>query len=90
MKVLILSQANYVNEILNDELMFHCKGVQAPKNASESLNLSDGTHVTDTTHNRRVLGTLQCISFTRSDIAYAVNKLSQFIQAPYWTFTGKL
>lgn len=47
-----------MNEILNDELMFHCKGVQAPKNASESLNLSDGTHVTDTTHNHRVLGTL--------------------------------
>ncbi|KAH0698873.1 hypothetical protein KY285_013123 [Solanum tuberosum] len=89
MKVLILTQANYVNEILNDELMSDCKGDQAPMNASEFLN-SDGTHLTDTTHNRRVLGSLQYISFTRTDIEYAVNKLSQFIQAPYWTFTGKL
>uniref|UniRef100_A0A3Q7ECE1 Reverse transcriptase Ty1/copia-type domain-containing protein n=1 Tax=Solanum lycopersicum TaxID=4081 RepID=A0A3Q7ECE1_SOLLC len=50
--------------------------------ASELLTLSDGTYLTDATRYRRVLGRLQYMSFTRPDIAYAVNKLSQFMQAP--------
>ncbi|KAH0773323.1 hypothetical protein KY290_010460 [Solanum tuberosum] len=50
--------------------------------ASELLVLSDSTHLTDATRYRRVLGRLQYLSFTRPDIAYAVNKLSQFMQAP--------
>ena len=78
---LILTQANYVNEILNDELMTDCKSVNTPMSASELLTLSDGTHLTDATRYRRVLGRLQYMSFTRPDIAYAVNKLSQFMQA---------
>ena len=79
---LILTQANYVNEILNDELMTDCKSVNTPMSASELLTLSDGTHLTDATRYRRVLGRLQYLSFTRPDIAYAVNKLSQFMQVP--------
>ncbi|XP_015162151.1 uncharacterized mitochondrial protein AtMg00810-like [Solanum tuberosum] len=79
---LILTQANYVNEILNDELMTDCKSVNTPMSASELLTLSDGTHLTDATRYRRVLGRLQYLSFTRPDIAYAVNKLSQFMKAP--------
>lgn len=79
---LILTQANYVNEILNDELMTDYKSVHTPMSASELITLSDGTHLTDATRYRRVLGRLQYLSFTRPDIAYAVNKLSQFMQAP--------
>ena len=78
---LILTQTNYVNEILNDELMTDCKSVNTPMSASELLTLSDGTHLTDATRYRRVLDRLQYLSFTRLDIAYAVNKLSQFMQA---------
>uniref|UniRef100_A0A3Q7H8A5 Reverse transcriptase Ty1/copia-type domain-containing protein n=1 Tax=Solanum lycopersicum TaxID=4081 RepID=A0A3Q7H8A5_SOLLC len=78
---LILTQTNYVNEILNDELMTDCKSVNTPMSASELLTLSDGIHLTDATRYCRVLGRLQNLSFTRPDIAYAVNKLSQFMQA---------
>ena len=55
---LILTQANYVNEILNDEVMTDCKSVNTPMSASELLTLSDGTHLTDATRYRRVLGRL--------------------------------
>ena len=70
-----------MNEILNDEVMTDCKSVNTPMSASELLTLSDGTYLTDATRYRRVLGRLQYMSFTRPDIAYAVNKLSQFMQA---------
>lgn len=79
---LILTQANYVNEILNDELMTDCKSVHTPMSVSELITLFDGTYLTDATRYRRVLGRLQYLSFTRPNIAYAVNKLSQFMQAP--------
>ncbi|KAF3650885.1 hypothetical protein FXO37_18258 [Capsicum annuum] len=71
---LILTQANYVNEIMNDELMTDCKSVHTPMSGSELITLSDGTHLTDATRYRRVLGRLQYLSFTRPYIAYAVNK----------------
>ncbi|PHT61353.1 hypothetical protein T459_34798 [Capsicum annuum] len=79
---LILTQANYVNEILNDELMTDCRSVSTPMSATEFLTLSNSTHLTDATCYHRVLGRLQYLSFTRPDIAYEVNKLSQFMQAP--------
>ena len=50
--------------------------------ASKLLTLFDVTHLTDATRYRRVLGKLQYLSFTRSDIAYVVNKLSQIMKAP--------
>ncbi|XP_015159967.1 uncharacterized mitochondrial protein AtMg00810-like [Solanum tuberosum] len=79
---LILTQANYVNKILNDELMTDHKSVNTPMSASKLLTFSDGTHLTDVTRYLRVLGRLQYLSFTRPGIAYAVNKLTQFMQAP--------
>ena len=46
---LILIQTNYVNEILNDEIMTIFKSVNIPMSASEFLTLSDGTHLADAT-----------------------------------------
>uniref|UniRef100_A0A1S3XAK2 Uncharacterized mitochondrial protein AtMg00810-like n=1 Tax=Nicotiana tabacum TaxID=4097 RepID=A0A1S3XAK2_TOBAC len=79
---IILSQANYVNEILSDELMSYCKSAKTPMSASKLLKLNDGAQLIDATRYRRVLGRLQYLSFTRLGIAYAVNKLSQFMQSP--------
>ncbi|KAM3360501.1 hypothetical protein P3S68_020213 [Capsicum galapagoense] len=50
--------------------------------ASELIMLSDGAHLTDATRYRQVVGRLQYLSFTRPEIAYVVNKLSQFMQTP--------
>lgn len=58
-----------------------------------SLVLHDNSSSTDATEYRRVLGALQYLSLTRSDISYAVNKLSQFIHCPshlHWVTTKRL
>lgn len=70
-----------MNEIPNDELMTDCKSVHTPMSASELHTLSDGPHLTNTTRYHRVFGMLQYLSFTRPYIAYAMNKLSQFMNA---------
>nr|XP_016444735.1 PREDICTED: uncharacterized mitochondrial protein AtMg00810-like [Nicotiana tabacum] len=79
---IILSQATYINEILNNKLMADCKSANTLMSVSELLKLNDGALLTDVTRCRRVLGRLQYLSFTRPDISYAVNKLSQFMQSP--------
>uniref|UniRef100_A0A3Q7G1F2 Reverse transcriptase Ty1/copia-type domain-containing protein n=1 Tax=Solanum lycopersicum TaxID=4081 RepID=A0A3Q7G1F2_SOLLC len=67
---LILTQANYVNEILNDEIMTNSKSVTTPISPYELLILSDGTHLTDSACYHQDLGRLQDLSFTRTYIAY--------------------
>uniref|UniRef100_A0A3Q7ETT8 Reverse transcriptase Ty1/copia-type domain-containing protein n=1 Tax=Solanum lycopersicum TaxID=4081 RepID=A0A3Q7ETT8_SOLLC len=49
---LILTQMNYVNKILNVELITDCKSVHTPMSASELLTLFDVTHLTDITRYR--------------------------------------
>lgn len=56
--------------------------VTTPLSTSTFLSLHDGTTLDDTTEYCRVIGSLQYLSFTRPDIAYAVNKLSQFMHKP--------
>ncbi|XP_019254303.1 PREDICTED: uncharacterized protein LOC109233019 [Nicotiana attenuata] len=77
---IILSQANYANEILNAEMMSDYKSAKTPMSNSELLKPNDGAQLIDETHYRRVLGKLQYMSFTRPDISYAVNKLSQYLR----------
>ncbi|KAG5615032.1 hypothetical protein H5410_014856 [Solanum commersonii] len=62
--------------------MTDCKNVNMPISASELPILSDGTHLTNATRYRRVFEKLQHLCFTRTGIAYMVNKLSQSIQVP--------
>ena len=56
--------------------------VTTPLFASGSLKLSDGSHTTESTQYRQVIGSLQYLTLTRLDISFAVNKLSQFMQRP--------
>ncbi|PHT61043.1 hypothetical protein T459_34072 [Capsicum annuum] len=50
--------------------------------ATEVPQLHDGAEPTDGNRYRRVLGKLQYLFFTRPDINFSVNKLSQFMQTP--------
>ena len=62
--------------------MFDAKPVQTPLPTDHSLKLMDGSSLTDATEFRQVIGALQYLSFTRPDIAFAVNKLAQFMHRP--------
>lgn len=82
---LILSQSKYICDLFRKWDMFDCKGVQTPLSTSVTLSLNDGTPSTDANQYRQVLGKLQYLSFTRPDISFAVNKLSQFMHSPSTT-----
>ncbi|XP_015170164.1 uncharacterized mitochondrial protein AtMg00810-like [Solanum tuberosum] len=79
---IILSQSQYILEILSDVDMTDCKGVATPMCSSSPPKADDGSPPADATLYRRTLGKLQYLSFTRPDISFAVNKLSQFMHSP--------
>jgi hypothetical protein len=58
------------------------KPVSTRMSSSTTLSKFEGSTTTDTTLYRSTIGSLQYLSFTRPDIAFAVNKVSQFMQDP--------
>ncbi|CAL1403526.1 unnamed protein product [Linum trigynum] len=78
----LLSQQKYMEDVLHRFHMMDAKAAPTPLDSSVSLSLRDGSSSTDATRYRQVLGALQYLTFTRPDIAFAVNKLSQFMHAP--------
>lgn len=83
-----LSQRKYVVDLLTRHNMLDSNPVETPKAASTRLHLADGSAPADASVYRQALGGLQYLSFTRPDISFAVNKLSQFMHAPTVTHLG--
>jgi len=79
---IIMTQSTYTRDILREENMADCKPAKTPMSTTEVLKVNDGGLLADATRYRRVIGKLQYLSFTRPDICFAVNKLSQFMQTP--------
>lgn len=66
---------------------------QSPVATSPLLSLSIGTSLTEPTEYRVTIGSLQYLKLTRPDIAFTVNKLSQFMHHPttkHWAATKRL
>ncbi|KAL8166907.1 hypothetical protein V2J09_008406 [Rumex salicifolius] len=73
--------------------MTDCKPVSTPLNASTRLTRNSGTILASPTEYRMLLGSLQYLSLTRPDVAFAVNKLSQFMHSPttdHWAALKRL
>ncbi|CAH9112472.1 unnamed protein product [Cuscuta epithymum] len=79
---IFLTQRQYILHILESCKMHGAKEATTPMCTKSSLSLTDGTSPADATQYRRTLGLLQYLSFTRPDISFAVNRLSQFMHAP--------
>lgn len=62
--------------------MHDCKSVSSPMSSSQTLSKYVGTPLVDGTDYRIIVGALQYCIFTRPDIAYAVNKVCQFMHIP--------
>ncbi|RVW60939.1 Retrovirus-related Pol polyprotein from transposon RE1 [Vitis vinifera] len=62
--------------------MFDTKPAKTPSAVGKNLSKFDGDPMTDVTHYRSVVGALQYVTLTRPDIAFAVNKVCQFMQQP--------
>lgn len=77
-----LSQRRYILDLLERQNMLHAKPIATPMATVPKLTLHSGTKLPDATEYRRVVGSLQYLAFTRPDISYAVNRLSQFMHSP--------
>jgi Reverse transcriptase (RNA-dependent DNA polymerase) len=77
-----LSQHKYVQDILHRALMHESKPFSSPMAPNLQLSKHDGDPLLDTAKYRTIVGALQFATITRPDIAFAVNKVSQFMHAP--------
>jgi hypothetical protein len=82
---ILLTQEKYASDLLQRVGMSNCKPVATPlSTTSEKLSLHEGTPLgtSDATNYRSVVGALQYLTLTRTDIAFPVNKVYQFLHAP--------
>ncbi|XP_057432842.1 uncharacterized mitochondrial protein AtMg00810-like [Lotus japonicus] len=78
---LFLGQAKYAHDLLSRAMMLEASHVSTPLAAGSHL-VSSGDAYSDPTHYRSLVGALQYLTITRPDLSYAVNTVSQFLQAP--------
>jgi hypothetical protein len=91
--VLFLSQQRYILDLLKRTKMIEAKLVSSPMASTTSLTTHEGESFSDVTLFRSTVGALQYLSLTRPDIAFAVNKLSQFMHKPtviHWQSAKRL
>ena len=61
--------------------MHSAKPVPTPMSATLKLHVASGP-ASDPTLYKSTIGVLQYLTYTRSDIAFAINKLNQYLQQP--------
>ncbi|KAG8501842.1 hypothetical protein CXB51_004605 [Gossypium anomalum] len=76
-----LCQQKYIRDVLERSSMSCHKSVPTPM-VSSSLSKDDGDRLSDPTEYKSLAGALQYVVLTRSDIAYAVNRICQFMHTP--------
>ncbi|KAJ0742843.1 putative RNA-directed DNA polymerase [Helianthus annuus] len=79
---LVLSQRTYVLDILQRAGLADCKPVSSPMATSQVLLPDDSPLLDDPSRYRQTVGALQYATLSRPDIAFAVNKVCQFMHAP--------
>ncbi|KAJ9542144.1 hypothetical protein OSB04_028650 [Centaurea solstitialis] len=78
---LFLSQSKYAHDILQWANLLNAKPATTPL-ASNAAFVTSGDIYDNPTHYRSLVGAIQYLTITRPDISYAVNQVSQFLQAP--------
>jgi hypothetical protein len=81
---LLLTQQKYIGDLLIKASMVSCNPASTPMTSTEKLSKEEGTPLSDkdSTQYRSLVGALQYVTLTRPDIAYAVNKVCQFLHSP--------
>ncbi|XP_070054732.1 uncharacterized mitochondrial protein AtMg00810-like [Nicotiana tomentosiformis] len=80
--VIFISQENYTKEILKKFKMLNCNPVNTPMESGTKLSKFDEGEKMDPTFFKSPVGSLRCLTCTRSDILFAVGVVSRFIEAP--------
>jgi hypothetical protein len=79
---LFLSQHQYMKEILDRAGMSDCKSCSTPVDTNPKLSQVIGDPIADPTDFRSLAGALQYLTFTRPDIAYAVQQVCLHMHDP--------
>lgn len=81
---LLLSQAKYASDLILQAGLKNCKPVPTPLSISEKLVAHDGEALETNmaTRYRSLVGGLQYMTLTRPDIAFAINKVCQYLHTP--------
>uniref|UniRef100_A0A2N9I1U4 Reverse transcriptase Ty1/copia-type domain-containing protein n=1 Tax=Fagus sylvatica TaxID=28930 RepID=A0A2N9I1U4_FAGSY len=90
---LYLSQHRYIHDLLRKTNMHEAKPISSPMASSTSLSQFQGTPLSDPSSYRSTVGSLQYLSLTRPDIAFAVNKVCQFMTNPtdlHWSAVKRI
>ncbi|GJV10145.1 retrovirus-related pol polyprotein from transposon TNT 1-94 [Tanacetum coccineum] len=90
---ILLSQKKYILELLQSDGLSNCNPVSSPMVTSSSLSLDDSTALSNPVKYRQVVGSLQYVTISRPDIAFAVNKVCQYMHAPtenHWSVVKRI
>lgn len=79
---LFLSQTQLATEIIARSGMSDCKPLSTPADVQTKLSAEGGDKVKDPTQYRSLAGALQYLTFTRPDIAFAVQQCCLFMHDP--------
>lgn len=79
---IMLSQSKYVKELLQRTNLTNYKSCPTPSCPSIKLSQNDSSSFDQPSLYRSIVGALQYLTLTRPDIAFSVNKLSQFLAHP--------
>ncbi|KAM1306524.1 hypothetical protein ACFX2H_008899 [Malus domestica] len=79
---LFLSQAKYIQDLLQKTEMVDSKSCETPCLPYNRLLKDDGIPYTNPTAYRSIVGALQYLTFTRPDISFSVHQVCQFMQNP--------
>ncbi|KAL0432527.1 UNVERIFIED_CONTAM: Retrovirus-related Pol polyprotein from transposon RE2 [Sesamum latifolium] len=79
---LLVTQQKYLIDILRDVNLLDAKVTSTPLPPGLHLTADNGSILPDPGPYRRLVGRLLYLGFTRPDISFAVQQLSQFIQHP--------
>jgi len=79
---MVLSQRQYMLDILDRAGMAECKPCATPVDTSPKTSADSGALVADPTDYRSLAGALQYLTFTRPDIAYAVQQVCLHMHDP--------
>jgi hypothetical protein len=90
---ILLSQQRYIMDLLFRTKMSEAKPINTPMASTTNLSAFEGEPFPDHTLYRSTVGSLQYLALTQPDIAFTVNKLSQFMQKPllpHWQSVKRL
>lgn len=77
-----ISQAKYIADILVKHKMAYSSLVSTPMSTGHSLTKNSKAVISNASQYRSIVGALQYVTLTRPEIAFSINKLSQFLASP--------